>query len=326
MVWWIICWPISPAIPPVMHNDHNRGLCMPGVMPDQPESRNQQTGLFWLASYPKSGNTWFRIVLQAYLADGEINLNAIETGAIASSRNWVDDVAGVDTSDLTQEEVLRLRPHIYDWSAAKDHHTRLTFHKIHDAYCTPPDDRVLINPAAVRGVVYILRNPLDVAPSMAHHNGTDIDQAIARMGNPAASLARDTKSLSAQVLQKLGTWSQHVASWVDAPGLRRHVMRYEDMLADPQGQFMAALTFLHLDPDPARVARAAETSRFERLSAQEQQHGFRENPGKSGNFFRQGKSGSWRETLRPDQIAQVIADHAPMMRRFGYLDHEGRPL
>lgn len=284
-----------------------------------------ETGLYWLASYPKSGNTWFRIVLQAYLADSNIDLNNISTGAIASSRTWVDDIAGIDTSDLTQEEVMALRPQVYDWSAMHTRQTRRTFHKIHDAFFITPAGRALVNAQTTSGVVYILRNPLDVAPSLAHHNGTNIDQAIARMGDPNSSLARDTLGLSSQLLQKLGTWSQHVASWADAPNLRRHLMRYEDMLIDPQAQFMAAFDFLGLDPEPLRVARAVQAGRFEIVAQQEQQHGFRENPGKSGKFFRQGKSGSWRDTLCAEQIARILADHGAMMRRFGYLDAQGNP-
>ena len=64
-------------------------------------------GIYWLASYPKSGNTWFRSVLANYMSetDEPININELNTGSIASSRVWVDDVLCVDTADMTQEEV-----------------------------------------------------------------------------------------------------------------------------------------------------------------------------------------------------------------------------
>lgn len=285
-----------------------------------------ERGMFWLASYPKSGNTWFRIVLAAYLADAPVDLNAIATGTIASSRIWVDDVAGFDTSDLTQEEVMRLRPQVYRWSATQERRQKIQYHKIHDAWLRTPDGVPLIDLQATRGAVYLVRNPLDVAPSLAHHNGTDIDRAIAQMGDPEACLARKTSGLSEQLLQRMGTWSQHVTSWVDAPDLALHVIRYEDMLANAQAQFQSAFDFLALPPDPDRLARAINSGRFDVIAEQERKVGFRERPGKSRNFFRKGKAGDWRETLSAAQVTRLIADHATVMQRLGYLDLAGNPV
>lgn len=291
-----------------------------------PSGQTSQSGLYWLASYPKSGNTWFRIVLRACLAEdpaAQIDLNAIQTGMIASSRVWIDDVVGFDTSDMTQEEVRRLRPAVYRWTAARG---APGYHKIHDAFSRNADGVPLIDDQATRAVVYILRNPLDVAPSLANHNGTDIDAAIALMGDPAASLSRSQKKLSAQLLQHLGTWSDHVTGWIDAQDVEVHAIRYEDMLAAPQSTFATALAHLGLQIPPDRLGHAIEAAQFDKLVAQESTGGFRERPGKSARFFRRGQAGGWRDTLSTEQIAQILADHGRVMARFGYLDAEGQPL
>ena len=283
-------------------------------------------GIFWLASYPKSGNTWFRSVLRTYMsgAEGPVDINALQTGQIASSRAWVDDVAGVDTADLTQTEIEDLRPHVYRWSARENPETG--YHKIHDAYRMTREGRPVVDDEATRGAVYIIRNPLDVAPSYAAHNGTDIDTAIARMGEHDHALARARKALPSQLLQVMGSWSDHVTSWVDAPDLALHLIRYEDMHARPEETFGGALAFLGLDRDDAMVARAVALCRFETLAGQEVEHGFRERPHKAEKFFRQGRAGGWREVLSPEQVARIIADHGPLMERFGYLDAAGNPV
>jgi hypothetical protein len=252
-----------------------------------------------------------------------LDINTLRTGQIASSRIWVDDVAGFDTADLTGAEIDDLRPHVYRWSAQENASTG--YHKIHDAYHLTREGRPIIDDAATRGAVYIIRNPLDVAPSFAAHMGTDIDTAIARMGDPGFALSRTAQGLSAQLCQWLGRWSDHVTSWLEAPGLSLHVMRYEDMLARPEDTFGAALAFLQQPADSERVARAVRLCRFEALARQEAAQGFSERSSKSERFFRQGRAGGWRDVLSTAQAARVVADHGPVMARFGYLDADGHP-
>lgn len=284
-----------------------------------------QQGLFWLASYPKSGNTWFRVVLSAYLDGGEseVDLNALQTGMIGSSRLWVDDVAGFDTADLTPAEIERLRPHVYRWSALHD--GMGGYHKIHDAYLYNDAGEPIVDPIATSGAVYLLRNPLDVAPSFAAHLDVDIDRAIKLMATPTASLSRNDKGLNPQMMQRMGTWSAHVESWVDATEIACHVLRYEDMHATPQQSFAAAFAALGLTVDHEKLARAISLAAFDKLSRQEKTGGFRERPSKAKQFFRSGQMGGWRTALTTDQVARIVADHGAVMTRFGYLDAHGEP-
>ena len=71
-------------------------------------------GIYWLASYPKSGNTWFRTFLRNLIEDGDqpADINDLSTGSIASSRGWLDEVLGFDTAELDPDEVDRLRPEV----------------------------------------------------------------------------------------------------------------------------------------------------------------------------------------------------------------------
>lgn len=98
-------------------------------------------GLYWLASYPKSGNTWVRAFIAnlTHTGPGAVDINALDTGAIASSRHWIEATLGFDTTELSHAEIDRLRPAVYRWCAR--HSTAPAYHKIHEptpAYQTAP--------------------------------------------------------------------------------------------------------------------------------------------------------------------------------------------
>lgn len=281
-------------------------------------------GTFWLASYPKSGNTWFRAFLANLLseADAPVDLNALHIGSMASGREWIDDVLGIDTADLTPAEIMRLRPVAYDWLFTQA--SRFEYHKIHDAYLYEQNAPVF-GGAGVRGALYLLRNPLDVAVSFAHHNGSSIDSAIAHMGNPDCVLAKVKKGLAFQLEQRVLTWSQHVLSWVNAKEIPVHVLRYEDMHADGMAMFSQAAAFLRLPHEVERVEKALSMTRFDRLQEQESQHGFSERSFKAERFFRKGIVGDWRNTLSSSQVEKIIHDHFDVMRQFDYVDADGTP-
>ncbi|HLP25748.1 MAG TPA: sulfotransferase domain-containing protein [Acidobacteriota bacterium] len=284
-------------------------------------------GIVWLASYPKSGNTWFRTFLTNFLrnADAPANINALDVGQIASARAPFDEAVGYDSGELTPDEIDALRPEVYLHQAREAEET--LYWKVHDAYTFLPDGRALIPAEATACALYFLRNPLDVAVSFAHHSGHDrFDRVVRQMGREQMCFCATDATETNQLRQKLLTWSGHVRSWVDAPRLRVHVLRYEDMKARPEETFGAAVRFLELPDDPARVKKALEFSRFEELQRQEGAGGFREKMRQARSFFRKGEVGGWRSVLTPEQVKQLLADHADVMRRFGYLDARGEPV
>src|SRR5262249_40402331 len=155
-----------------------------------------------------------------------------------------------------------------------------------------------INFEVTAGAIYVVRNPLDVAISSAHHAGGPIDDAIDRM---AATDVESTGTDKA-VYEVLGSWSQHVWSWTRNPHRALRVVRYEDMLTDPLKEFEAMAQHLLLPSSPRRVQQAIESASFARLQAQEKANGFRERPPSAdANFFREGRAGQWREVLTAEQ-------------------------
>ncbi len=283
------------------------------------------SGIIWLASYPKSGNTWMRIFLTNYLrnADQPADINDLDGGPIASARELFDDWVGVEASDLIYPEILRLRSEVYLHYAQKL--TENEFLKVHDSYIFTADGKPLFPPEASFGAVYVVRNPLAVAPSLANHSNITIDQAIDAMGGRHEVSEIHEIGLADQLGQRWLTWSQHVMSWVEAPGQRVLVVRYEDMKRIALRVFKAVVCFAGLEYDETRLRKAVEFSSFENVKKQEQERGFRERAAASV-FFRKGQIASWRHELTQPQIDRLVKDHFDVMRRFGYLSETGEPL
>ena len=287
----------------------------------------------WLASYPKSGNTWFRMLVANLRQPAPVDINDLpETGGIASARVWFDHTMLFESGLLTHEETDALRPLVYAEikrnrmieADEEDERTAriggMRFIKSHDAYTCNPDGTPLLGGRdGADAAILIVRDPRDVAPSLANHNRSTLDEAIAFMARDAAFCGHRDRQPN-QLRQQLPTWSGFNASWLDQKDLPLRLVRYEDMQADVVGTFHDALAFAGLDVTREEAAQAARFADFGELKKQEAERGFREAPvaRAGGNFFRRGISGAWQDELTAEQVAQLEQDHGAMMKRLGY--------
>ncbi len=270
--------------------------------------------IVWIASYPKSGNTWTRNFLHNVLRPTDdtydINeMNELTTGA--GGARWYQPLLPRPLADCTVEEVARARPEAQ--KALANAADGLVFVKAHAAMVNDLGFPA-INSAVTSGAIYVVRNPLDVAVSYASHMGRSIDETVRIMGNDNAR----TANTATQAYEPMGSWSQHVASWTRKAHRGLHVMRYEDMLASPEETFGLLCSFLRLVPRPDELRQAVERSSFERLQEMEAARGFKERPEAAAHFFREGRAGSWKDHLTPPQCDAIVAGHREQMERFGY--------
>lgn len=272
--------------------------------------------IVWLASYPKSGNTWLRAVYTALSTHSAPDINTLDSSEISSSRWLFDRALGVRSSDLTAEETDLLRARVDELSAEQSASDR--WRKIHDALRAPGADGPIVSRTATRMALYLLRDPRDVAVSLARQTGRDLAWAVRHLGDSQASLESGPSSLPAQFRQYLGSWSYHVKSWTEQTWFPVHVLRYEDCVSDPVGTFGAAFSAAGLGAAQDEIAEAVGRCSWRRLRAQEDETGFRENEYKGRPFFRRGIAGGWVDELGSELAAQVAADHHEVMARFGY--------
>ncbi|MCA1198850.1 sulfotransferase domain-containing protein [Sphingomonas sp. R647] len=268
------------------------------------------SGIYWLASYPKSGNTWLRLLLRSYAAGGAaVDINAAAPkGWSINARAVFDEAIGVAASDLTDREILAWWPSVLrQWALGRRDPAYLKTHMI-----AWPFDLSL-------GAVYLVRDPRDVALSLARHADRSIDAAITMMGTRDKIMDRSRDQLPSRLPQLWGSWSQNVESWLGALPFPVHVQSYEALRADPAAALTELLPVLGFQVDRAAIDAAVAATALETLRAQEAARGFVEAEGPN-RFFGEGRVGGWRDRLTPAQCARIKADHGPAMARLGYLD------
>lgn len=264
----------------------------------------------FLVSFPKSGNTWTRFLLGNLMnPDNPVGFAAIES--------VVPDIAAFPRADFRKLK----RPRLI---------------KSHDCF----DPRY-------RRVVYIIRDPRDVAVSLFYYakkvknidDSFSLEAFVTRMLVPGRSYN--------------GTWGEHAGSWLvnaanvgefslhgngagmhaagsaqtDPPGARGHgreflLVRYEDLLADAHAGLRGIAEFLGLDPTPERIQAAVERSSADSMrkleSAQNLQWKTTRETRKDIPFVRQAKSGQWRTALSANSIAEIESAWGHLMRLTGY--------
>lgn len=273
--------------------------------------------ILWIASYPKSGNTWMRAFIGNYIKNESqpVNINTInETYAAEASAYRYNDRINADrnTTDLTTEELCAIRPMVHADMAREAHGTR--FVKTHN-FLGQYKGYPLHNSSVTSGMIYIVRNPLDVTISMARYFGYSIDETIAYMAEEMTGTSNEKEN----VPQIITSWSMHVSSWTENPEAQRLVLRYEDMLDKPLKAFRKVESFLGLKKDPKRLKKAINFSSFNQLKIQEKKHGFIEKHENAQTFFRQGKKHQWKDVLSVEQVEKIVDLHRAQMLRFKYI-------
>ncbi|MEJ0097390.1 MAG: sulfotransferase domain-containing protein [Bauldia sp.] len=280
---------------------------------------NNPKGIVWLASYPKSGNTWLRVFLYQLMRlqgghpreENELDKLDRASGYEAKLFGLFEQFLGKPLAQATPLEVMSVRALVQSTIAERMPAVALV--KTHNLF---GDLRGMptINTAVTAGGIYIVRDPRDVAPSLAKHIGSSIDQAIAVMNTPAFATSNEAET----AFEMWGSWSQHVESWAGAPDPALLVVRYEDLMGKPTETFTAIVRHLGQDASPARILEAIELSSFDKLKRQEEETGFRERSPRTDRFFVSGKAGAWREKLTPAQADAIAAPNRAMMAKFGY--------
>lgn len=280
----------------------------------------------FVVSYPKSGNTWNRLVAAAYKTEvDQEDLVRLKNGNItALNLKDIDlcrfqSVSPVPVTDIDFLTQVRLRPAAM-LSLAKDvsllddrepvliqsHHANANVNNIplwHSAWV----DRV-VNP---------VRDPREVCCSHAAHFGNTYMESAKTMSEQQASTGPGD---SPDLKWLLSGWSNHVKSWLGEDDFPVHTVRYEDLKADPIGEFYGVLDFLDVSNlSVEAVEQAVAKTRFDRLREVEAEEGAPGTAPDQEQFFRSGKTDGWKEELPTEVARKIEKDHGEMMEKMDYL-------
>lgn len=272
--------------------------------------------IVWLASYPKSGNTWLRAFIHNLVEDPDqpMPLDSLSSYFESESKpRWYEPYLQQPLAETSFDEVIALRPQVHKNIAGSV--TRgSVMTKTHNQF-THYNGVPLHNMEVTAAAIYIVRNPLDVVISAADHFGLSLDQAIEFMRNPQTASANDEEGVGGF----FGSWSEHVESWTKESNPNFLILRFEDMLDKPNPSFGKIAKLLGLANDRKRIQKAIKFSSFGELKKQELKSGFTERSTTSKAFFRKGKKHQWIEQLSESQAAQIVDHHREQMQRFGYI-------
>ena len=274
--------------------------------------------LLWLASFPRSGNTFLRILLANYFTgDDAYDINALfdfipsDTSGTLWKR-FSSDMAGPSTLERTWKArpdfIGNYRKRLYGsiFPGLKTHTANISLFG-QSGFDFAKNDRV----------IYIVRHPLDVLISYADYTGQDIDSALKMMTTPGLCIFNDHHG---GAFDLRGSWPQHVSSWLDRPPCPLLLVRYEELRTKTESSLRQLLTFLGAPIIDDRVTRAVAASQFERVREQEASTRFVETSetAKSGTFFRRGMTLQWLRELSPEQACRLADACGDIMQRVGY--------
>lgn len=276
-------------------------------------------GLVWLASYPKSGNTWIRIFLSNLLdlmdnsESAPHGINDIGEMCVSiADRKLYENVIDCEWSKISNEGLLSHRVNVQQYIYSN--YGKIVFCKTHSMFLDTVNEFYFDTSLSLGGV-YVIRDPRSIIPSMSRHYGVSIDTAVDMINTEHFTLTKDEHSCG----EVLGSWSENIESWTMADRINIHVVRYEDMVLHPVSTFEGIAKYLCLTPSIDILNKAIAHSDILEVRRQESLYGFLERPLGSPYFFGDGRIGVWSDFLTSDQVEKIEKRHYQQMHRFGYL-------
>jgi len=260
--------------------------------------------IVWIASYPKSGNTWVRSLLSSYLYsnDGIFNFDLLYKIPQFPSKKFLEYFTK-NFSDIKKVSDY--------WIAAQNRinllsNHKTTFLKTHSALCTF-ENNSFTNRNNTKAVIYIVRDPRNLITSFSHHYSMKIDESYNFITNKNKMLTQDkwgTENFGISTV--LGSWSDHYKSWQNIKFAPILIVKYENLIIDTTKTFITIINFLNklmkIKLDEKKIINSVNSCGFEKLVEKEKKEGFIEaikskKNNEKINFFYLGKNNNWKHLL-----------------------------
>ncbi len=262
--------------------------------------------ILWLASYPKSGNTYLRSMLTAYFftKDGLFDFDKLKYVKFFPHINLFKNL-GIDITD--EKEVVKNYIKAQE-SINKNYKKSLLFIKTHSTLSSI-NGHHFTNLDNTLGVIYIVRDPRNVVTSYSNHYETTLKQSAEDLVSfKYLKGIKDYNKFETNVLTHMGSWSDNYNSWKEFKKFNRYLLiKYEDLVLNPEKIFLSVLEFLSkimnskIKIDHKKLENVLLTTNFNNLQKLEKEKGFPEainnKDQKKITFFKYGKKRDWKDTL-----------------------------
>ena len=265
--------------------------------------------IFWIASYPKSGNTWLRTLLSTYYysSDGVYdekllkNIDQFPTKKYLLNFEYNKKIVG-DTCKhwIRSQEKINIDK-------------KLRFFKTHNAF-GKVNNFDFTNSENSIGCLYIVRDPRNVFTSVKNHYELDTDKAMKWMTNEKQFIydVQNFDDVGFSDFQFISSWSLNYKSWKVQKKVPTKFIRYEDLsektfsLSKEIIQFINKITNNNEKIDLSKLKKALNSTTFEKLKEKEKTDGFSEaipskkDKNKKIPFFNLGPKNNWKNLLDED--------------------------
>ena len=282
--------------------------------------------IIWIASYPKSGNTWVRSLLSSYLysEDGSFHFDLLNNILKFPSKKYLEYFIK-DFSDIKKVSEY--------WIASQErinlyNENKNIFLKTHSALCTL-EKNPFTNKQNTQAVIYIVRDPRNVITSVGNHYFMNIEESYNFMIDKNRILTGDKwGGDDFGISEILGSWSQHYKSWKNikfAPVLN---IKYENLINDTEKSLIEIINFLqkftNIKINNKKISKTVESCNFENLQKMEKKEGFveaahSEKSNKTVSFFHLGKKNNWENLLNQEMEKKIREAFHDEMKELKYI-------
>jgi hypothetical protein len=279
--------------------------------------------IIWIASYPKSGNTWLRALLASYYFtnEGSFSLSLLDKiDAFPSDKffkEYNDQFSKVeDTSKYWLKEQEKINKK-----------NKITFLKTHSAICKI-NGNSFTNKENSIGAIYIVRDPRNVITSISNHYQISIEDAFQFMKDEKRGIInkKDGRYLG---FQAVWSWSINQKTWVKNNLFPVLVIKYEDLLKETYNTFRKVIEFINKISNSSKIfnkskgKNSIKNTSFEKLQRMENDHGFAEAMNKKGTnkkikFFNLGQKNNYKNLLSQDFIIKMNEFYKEELIKFNY--------
>ena len=281
--------------------------------------------IIWIASYPKSGNTWVRAILCSllYSNNGNLRLSELEKINQFPMKNHF--------TDLT-DDVFNIEEIAKNWLPAQKKinlDNSIKFFKTHNAFCRY-ENFVFTDKKNTLATIYIVRDPRNIISSLAYHYSLDIDSAKKMLFSSKRVLGNETSYKSkGHVYTVLGNWANHYNSWKKLDPENTLFLKYEDLIIDSKLQILKIANFLKkylkVNFTDSVIENTLLSTEFNNLKFLEKRNGFYESvtnkiTNKKMNFFNLGKENDWKKLLDDKTRLEIEKKFSKELGELGYLN------
>ena len=291
--------------------------------------------IVWLASYPKSGNTWLRSILGQFFEE-DLNEDKVFERS-KKIRLYPSNIDYLEIDDVFKSKIYLqeqkkeiLDKTIINWSTTQSKinlNNNIKYFKTHNMLC-----KININDKSYSftnlentiGVIHIVRDPRNVLTSLKNHFGLVNDKdALKFMFNENLTIGLDVN----KVPQLLSSWKNHYNSWERFPK-NNILIKYEDLLNDTKNQILRLINYLKnftkISISNHNLDKIIANSSFKNLKRLEGKGMFDENSvdkrsGKSKVFFNMGAKNDWKKLLDHKSRSLIEEKFKQEMTELGYL-------